>query len=539
MELIQKEMTRNRQGRAVSDQFLIDEDYTLPDEVAGVRKVLAADARLKPEEVRRVENYVRIKGTISFHVLYAADEGEGRLFKLDGTMPFEEMVYVDQPEESGDYQVTELRSDLTVSVIHARKLNLKMTAEVTVGSEELLREQVPVDVKRIEGTTEGSIGEPENRGAEGADGLYRKQRQVQLLKVHTRKRDTHRIKEELTIPGTKENMGTLLWTDITSRKADTRLKPDGMIVSGELLVFCFYESAEGRLDWLEEVVPYEGKIDCPGADETMYHHASVQLSDAGAEVRMDKDGEMRILGIEGTLEVQMTVYEEETAELLEDLYSLKEECKLTKKELEYDEMVMQNHSKCKMKEVLSLPELGDDILQICHSSGTVQLDYIGMETGGIRLEGMLHLRFLYIKSNDGIPFDTWQGMVPFSYLAESNETGADVRMDISSAVEQLHVSLLGGGNIEVKAVLAFHSFCSRMKTVPVVEAVEVEPLSLEELEKQPGIVGYLVREGDDLFTLAKMYHTTKERICKVNELEKKELKPGDKILIFKENMGIL
>ena len=62
---------------------------------------------------------------------------------------------------------------------------------------------------------------------------------------------------------------------------------------------------------------------------------------------------------------------------------------------------------------------------------------------------------------------------------------------------------------------------------------------MEELEKRPGIIGYIVKKGDDLWSLAKNYNTTVESLMEVNQMENDSLKEGDKILIFKENMSIL
>ena len=62
---------------------------------------------------------------------------------------------------------------------------------------------------------------------------------------------------------------------------------------------------------------------------------------------------------------------------------------------------------------------------------------------------------------------------------------------------------------------------------------------MEEMEKRPGITGYIVREGDILWDLAKKYNTTVEGIMEVNDLESDEIKVGERILIFKENMSIL
>ena len=110
---------------------------------------------------------------------------------------------------------------------------------------------------------------------------------------------------------------------------------------------------------------------------------------------------------------------------------------------------------------------------------------------------------------------------------------------VSHAVEQLSVNLLGGDRIEIKAVLAFHSFVKKPVVLHNMKEVRLEPLNWEEAEKGPGIIGYIVQEGDELWDLAKRYSTTVEGIKEVNELESDEIKAGKKILIFKENMSIL
>ena len=98
---------------------------------------------------------------------------------------------------------------------------------------------------------------------------------------------------------------------------------------------------------------------------------------------------------------------------------------------------------------------------------------------------------------------------------------------------------MGSDEVEVKAVLAFNSFLKRPVTITNIESVKFEPIHMEEVEKRPGIVGYIVKDGDDLWNLAKRYSTTVEGIMEVNNLEKEEIKIGDKILIFKENVSIL
>ena len=60
----------------------------------------------------------------------------------------------------------------------------------------------------------------------------------------------------------------------------------------------------------------------------MYYSVQSTLDDPLVDVRLDEDGEMRILGIEGTMNLRMNIYREEELSLLEDVYSLEQNCKV-------------------------------------------------------------------------------------------------------------------------------------------------------------------------------------------------------------------
>lgn len=519
MEVITKQIETNQVERRLFDQFMLDEDYNVPDSKNDVSKIVVSEGSVRIDEVKPVENYLRVQGKVEFQVLYLAEGIEPNFSSLEGKIPFVEMVYVEDGA-SKNMDIKHTRVELNVHMVHSRKLRIKAMVEMEIESERQNLEDIPTDV-------------------EETANVFKKQTPLELLKLHMSKKDTYRIKEEITLSGTKESIGVMLWSDIANRKLDTRLAVDELQLMGELLVFCFYESPDGKIDWIEQTVPYQGRVECYGVDETMYHHVQANLEEVHADVRVDEDGEMRVIGIEGTLQLYIAVYEEEQIDILEDLYSLEKNCILETKEVEYEQLVLQNHSKCKLMERVSIPELKNNILQICHSNGVVRVDKMEMREDGILAEGALYISFLYVKANDNMPFDTWQGVVPFSHLIECNETGEDIRHHISVTLEQLSITLQGGDEIEVKAALAFHGFFKRTGKLEMIQDVKVEPIDLEEVEKRPSIVGYMVKEGDDLWTLAKRYSTSVDAIKELNDVAGEKLKAGDRLLIFKENMSIL
>lgn len=519
MELEKKQFQMKKTGRPVESQFVTDADVNVPDSKDDVRRILLSEGSIRPAEVRVSDHAIRVGGRIHYHMLYETEERETKISSIDGEIPFEETIYVEEDTVSS-YVIDQIRMDFQTTMIHSRKLNVKAVIEIRLLPENVQEEEITVDVG-------------------GESSVLKKKRDVLLLQLVTSKTDTYRIKEEITIPGTKEAAAEILWCDVTAGKTDTRLGDGELIVEGELSVFCFYESPDGKPDWIETRVPYEGRISCLGVESHMYHFAKTQLCDITSDIRPDDDGEMRCIGIEATLKAEISVYEEETVSFLEDLYSLQGNCKTQTRTVCYEEPVMQNHSKCRVSQQLTLPEIQDDILQICHSGGNVQVERMLMTGEGILVEGVLHISFLYVKANDTMPFDVWQGMVPFFHMIASNDTDESVCYDISTALEQLSVSLLGGDGVEVKAVLAFHGLLRKEITTETIDSFKIEEELPDELEKQPGIVGYVVKEGDSLWSLAKRCHTTMDYIREINQMQEENVKPGQRILIFKENMSIL
>ena len=59
-------------------------------------------------------------------------------------------------------------------------------------------------------------------------------------------------------------------------------------------------------------------------------------------------------------------------------------------------------------------------------------------------------------------------------------------------------------------------------------------LDLQLIQNLPGIVGYIVQDGDCLWDIARKYYTTPRRIMEMNELETETVSRGDHLIIMKE-----
>lgn len=68
-----------------------------------------------------MENYLRVSGKLYFQVLYVTDEVEPKLSAVEGRLPFEEMVYIEEGEAQVTYSVGDYRVEFVPTLIHSRK----------------------------------------------------------------------------------------------------------------------------------------------------------------------------------------------------------------------------------------------------------------------------------------------------------------------------------------------------------------------------------------------------------------------------------
>ena len=325
MEQLKKAVRKSVTGRKMSDQFYVDGDVNVPDDKGDVGRIVYSQGMLRVEDMKQSGSYVRVSGRIQYQILYLAGGDDGSISVLQGKLPFEEMVYAEE-EVPGMLWMKESSVELTVTIVHARKLRLRAMAELEIISQGEEEQYLTLDVEEEEG-------------------LCRRWENVEILTLHKSCRESFRIKEKCALPKQSDPVGKVLFTDITQKRTEIRLISDALQMRGELSIFVLYESTEGKLGWTEQAVPYEGKIDCYGADETMYYQAEPKIVDAMVDVKLDEDGELRIFEIEAVMEVCAVVYGEEQADVLEDMYSLKEQVTLEKEEIELSELVMQKASR--------------------------------------------------------------------------------------------------------------------------------------------------------------------------------------------------
>ena len=446
-------------------------------------------------------------------LLYVSDSMERKIQSLLGTLPIAETMHLEDLQSGQKVKLEWELEDLSVQLIHSRKLNIKALITFTARVEELEEILLPAGVETPE--------------------ISQKKEEIPVMGICIHKKDAMRVKEEISLASNKPNIHELLWDTVEIRGVDIRAKSDKIAVKGELFLFVLYRGEDDNysLQWLEHSIPFSEEIECAGCAESMVPDVDVLLAHSELKIRTDSDGEERVLAVEAMLELEIRIYEEEEVSLLLDVYTPAKELRAVCKQAKLESLLVKNFSKCRVGERLKTSENQGKILQICHSDGMVKVDNTQIMENGIEIEGVVTVKILYIISDDEMPFYSMDAMIPFSHIVEAQGIGKECVYHLHTDLEQLSTTMIDSDEIEVKIVLNLNALVMKQREQPLIYEIEELELDREKLQSMPGIVGYQVQPQDTMWDIAKKFYTTTEEIIRLNHLESEELHPFDIFLL--------
>ena len=516
LELEKQNLRRNRLKSQTGTQVTLDDDFIVPDTMSDMAEVILDSGIIQLEPVKVQRERITVRGKLDFHVLYRKEEGG--LQALGGSIPFEEAINVPDLDEKDYVSVSWQLEDLNTEMIHSRKLGIKAIVTLEAKAESLYDTEAAVDV----------------RGANVEIHLQVRRERIPAAAIALRRKDTYRLKQDITLPGSKPVIERMLWTEM--KLAGCQAKPlDGQIhLEGTLMVFALYEGGEsGMVQWVEESIPFSGEVEMQGATADMIPVIGLKLIHRDLEEKPDYDGEMRELSVDAVIELDVRLYEEQELELLQDLYATNREIVLDTGEAVFDRILTRNFGKCRVAEKVEM-ETDPRVLQICHSSGSVKLDGMEVRENALAVDGVLEVKLLYLTDEDARPVQAGTRLVPFHYEAETPGITEDSIWYLEPGLEQLTAVMAGGGQAELRGVITLDLFVLQPETRQIILQAQVHPVDTEKMKAMPGIVGYLVQPGDSLWDVAKRFHTTEKSILEANELPGDAIKAGDCLILVKE-----
>ena len=519
MELLKQSIHMDRKKCVAGTQITLENDVNIPDNKPDAESVVLSRGTIVITDSKSSDNHVTVKGKLQFALLIQSDLGG--LFSVNGEIPFEEQVYMEGASAADTVDITSSLEDMTVDLINSRKLSVQAVAGFKLCVDAIWDEDMVTGIM----VNEDMDGEVE---------CSRKRKNIAQIAIQ--KKDIFRMKEELELPQNYPNITELIWHDVQLLNVEFKLLEEKITIQGSAQVFLIYESEgeEGRLKTYETTIPFGGTIDCYGCKESMIPAIRFEIGTENVEVRPDFDGESRVVGLELILNMDIKMYEEDDMEYVEDAYGIEKEIELTKKDSTYKKILLNNNDKLKISGKLEAPKVTDGILQIFHSDAMIQVDELKEEEGKIIAEGAIRLQVLLSTGESEKPYTKAEGYLPFTYEAELPSYKDKCSFELQPVLSTLMVSLSGSGDIEAKAVIIFNLLVFEDMNLQGITEMRVFEADQERRNKLPGIIGYMVQEGDELWEIGKRYYVPVSQILEFNNLSGESVRAGDKLLIVRQ-----
>lgn len=518
MEIVRKNISMNHICGKAEAQVTLDDDFIVPDSKPDILKKITDCGEIVIEGLKAGDGRASVNGKLKFSMLYRTDGAGMPLDSMDGSIDFGETVSVPGLTAGDTIKCSASLDDLSINIINGRKISVSAIIALEVYGE-------------------NTYVSPAAVGIEDSDACILK-RSIGLLAMTENKRDILRIREQYELSANKPNVGNVIWSSPELRNIETKPAADELIVRGEIHLFAMYfpEDDDENIQYVEETLPFTGKLPLPGADERMLADVSVVPSQKIISVKPDYDGEPRIIETELVLDLDIKLYDEQNLELITDVYSTKKKLEPDVDTAQYDELLIRNHQRCRIGEKMRINDGRNKILQIISSTAALSTDDISVVGDGLIVEGAAKVNVLYISDSDADRIGSITKELPFSQKIDAPGITEDAFYTVRTDVEQLGVAMLGGDELEIKLNAGIDVLVLTPESTQVITGVNEEKLDYGAIKRLPGICGYIVKSGDTLWDIAKRYYTTIERIMETNKLASESLKPGMKLLITRTVM---
>lgn len=515
MVLMKKNIHMDRVKCRATTQITFEDDIIVSDSKPDIEKIIMDKGTIKVEEIKTGKDAITIKGKLYFSILYLAQGETQTTYGIEGSIPFEEQIYLEGVEGGDSILLQKEIEDLTVGLINPRKLSVQAIVTIKALVEEVFDVVAGVGVK-----TE----EP----------IEYKQKEVNVAEIILQKKDIFRFRKDIELPHNLPNIFSILWEEIKTNEVEFKTLDGKIMVQGELEVFLLYEG-EGEEEpprWYETILPFSGSIDCDGSDVGMIADIDYQMEHVSVEVKPDFDGEERVLVVDLALDLTVKLYQETKMNILEDIYGISKEIEPIMEAGHFLNLLIRNYSKKKVDHRIKVRGTSPAVMQICHTSGSVQVDQIVVVPNGIEIEGSIAFNVLYITSEDKEPFCAVNGSLPFLHMVEVPEIDSSSRYKVNTCIEQITASILSDDEIEIKCVVGFQTIVFDNEQEYIMTDIVEKELDQNKMNALPSIVAYIVQEGDNLWKLGKKYSVPLGNIRETNQLTG-ELKRGDKVVVLK------
>jgi LysM repeat protein len=514
LELVKESVKINNLVGEDTAQTIVEHDIIVPDTNPDAARILLIDGEIYEKSSEVLQDKVAVNGAIRYKILYISEDESNKVRSINTSNEFSYSVDVLNARYGLKSNVKCEIEHLDYEILYGRKIKVKAILKF--------------NVKVCE--------EVEQNFVNNIDGLE----DIEVLKDNIDVNSTLGennayciVNESIEIPAGKPTIKEILRSDVKVVGKDYKVADNKIIAKGDLNVLTLYiaDDEDNSIQFIEHELPFTQFIEIQGVNEACDCEVDYKVINYSFRAAEDNDGELRILSSEVELMLKAQAYERREIDVLADAYSLSRKLNIEQKSFNTKKIVGKEKNQIIVKDTVNIDGDSPEIAQVFNVLSKPSMLECNIGEGTVTLEGAVNNSILYLANNSELPISCYDCEVPFKQNIEVNEINPKMNCEVELEVEHCNYSMISASEVEIRVIINVCIKVIDSVQLPLITKVTENPLEDKKTES-PSIVIYFSQPDDDLWKIAKKYHTTVDNIKKTNNLsEEDNIVPGQQVMI--------
>lgn len=473
-------------------------EYILPDYNTDVRKILYSNAKVRPSGKFVGDDEVEFSGIVVYDVVYA--DSENNISSVSFTSDYDASVRCSEEKYVDCYADTRI-VNFSLRLVGPRKFSAK--SSLVLQTKMLENDALPISGNAFEGEESPEVN-------------------TETLRVHTslisgtvEREYAERIAE---LEGAIADEVKIIYTDVDAIVESIEIVDSSVVVGGTLRIISVIQNGEEPAYLIEKNVSIEETVPFEGLREDMKLTPELVVTSLRSTVNPTDDGVDVVVSV--IVEFYVIGEINEDVEIVTDAYMKTVATNSAYSNFAYTELCGAQRTDENISTEVKRKDLDCEKMRECYIlSSDVKIESISGDKGGAKIEGEVkYTGFATEVSDEGkisyLP-------IKFSTHFEKNvnlscQNAENLRFEVKAKPHSVNASL-DATTVYVSSAVSLSVLAFAERGVKALSSLEISPDSPYEASSSKVIV-YYPTDGETLFSVAKKFHTTKEKLALDNSL---------------------
>lgn len=484
-----------------------DGSIIVPDSKPDILKVCEVTAEPYFTEKQIENGKITLKGNVRINILYMPEGEENGLKTISGSMEFCETL-----------KRSEFKDDMTLSAFcDADKVSYKVLNSRKIG----------IDTKILICLSVYANEQKEVVSNVLADNAETKSKELRFTGKQRCEEYGFVVDEEVEFPKGKV-AADLLKADMCIISKEHRALDGKLVVKGKLGTCILYEDENKKYNHLDCEIPFTEVFDAEGLLEEEDCEVSYEIGETAYELKNNSQ-DTSVLGVKADISVGLKTDGDDSVSVISDCYFTDSDCDFSYENIDMQTACAKVNFSAVIKQLVQKAEGSPDISGVYKVQAKPYITETEISNGKLLVSGKVLFCVIYLTDDEKMPLASITEEVPFNYTIECDgQIPEDSKAVLGVECEHISYTISSKDAVEIRCGLTISGEIINVFKEAVISDITAKPRE----NNKTGIVVYFVKEGDNLWDVAKNYRIKTDSILSANGKEQDyELSAGEKLII--------